>query len=132
MRSRSSIAVDSTLRSVVFPLPVPPAMTRFLRARTARVRNSAISGAIEPRATRSAIVIVLAVNLRMVTHGPRLASGGMIAFTREPSGRRASTSGEDSSMRRPSGLTMRSSAARTASSSVKRSAVSSIRPLRSM
>ena len=33
--------------------------------------------------------------------GPSMASGGMIALTREPSGRRASAIGDDSSMRRP-------------------------------
>jgi len=49
----------------------------------------------------------LALNLRIVMHGPRLARGGMIALTREPSSRRASTSGVDSSIRRPSGVTMR-------------------------
>ena len=37
----------------------------------------------------------------MVSAGPRTASGGMIALTREPSGRRASTIGEASSTRRP-------------------------------
>ena len=40
-------------------------------------------------------------NLRMVSAGPATASGGMMAFTREPSGRRASTIGEASSTRRP-------------------------------
>ena len=37
----------------------------------------------------------------MESSGPSTASGGMTAFTREPSGRRASTIGEDSSTRRP-------------------------------
>ena len=40
-------------------------------------------------------------NFRIVSSGPDSDSGGMIAFTREPSGRRASTSGDDSSIRRP-------------------------------
>ena len=40
--------------------------------------------------------------------GPSSASGGMIALTREPSGRRASTIGELSSIRRPTFDTMRS------------------------
>jgi hypothetical protein len=44
----------------------------------------------------------------------------MTALTREPSFRRASTSGVLSSMRRPRGVTMRSMHDRTASSSVKR------------
>ena len=38
---------------------------------------------------------------RIDSTGPSSASGGMIALTREPSGRRASTIGLDSSMRRP-------------------------------
>ena len=40
-------------------------------------------------------------NFRIVSVGPDTASGGMMAFTREPSGRRASTIGEASSTRRP-------------------------------
>ena len=55
----------------------------------------------------------------MVSAQPLTASGGITAFTREPSGRRASTMGELSSMRRPSGVTMRSMTARTAASLLK-------------
>ena len=44
----------------------------------------------------------------MVSTGPSSASGGSTTFTREPSGRRASHSGSDSSARRPSGARMRS------------------------
>ena len=71
-------------------------------------------------------------NLRIVMHVPRTASGGITALTREPSLRRASSSGDDSSIRRPSGVTIRSSTERTDSSSVKRSAVGWMRPARSM
>ena len=39
---------------------------------------------------------------------PSTASGGMMALTREPSCRRASTIGDDSSTRRPTRETMRS------------------------
>ena len=49
-----------------------------------------------------------AENFRIVTTGPTNESGGMIAFTREPSVRRASTMGLDSSTRRPIGAMMRS------------------------
>ena len=45
---------------------------------------------------------------RMVTHGPSIASGGITAWRREPSGRRASTIGDARSRRRPSGPTTRS------------------------
>jgi hypothetical protein len=37
----------------------------------------------------------------MVNAGPSMASGGTMALTREPSGRRASQIGEASSTRRP-------------------------------
>ena len=49
-----------------------------------------------------------AENFRMVMTGPTNDRGGMIAFTREPSVRRASTIGLDSSTRRPIGAMMRS------------------------
>ena len=45
---------------------------------------------------------------RIDMEGPSSASGGMMALTREPSGRRASTMGDDSSTRRPTRETMRS------------------------
>ena len=44
----------------------------------------------------------------MESSGPSTASGGMMAFTRDPSARRASTMGELSSTRRPTADTMRS------------------------
>ena len=44
----------------------------------------------------------------MVMHGPFRASGGMITLTREPSTKRASAIGLDSSTRRPTVETMRS------------------------
>ena len=72
------------------------------------------------------------MNFRMVTTGPMSESGGMIAFTREPSGRRASTIGEASSQRRPSGATMRSMIRRTWSSFSNLMSVSSSRPRRSI
>ena len=39
----------------------------------------------------------------MVTQGPSTASGGITAWSRDPSGRRASTIGDERSSRRPSG-----------------------------
>jgi len=47
------------------------------------------------------------LELRMVRAGPSMASGGTMTLTREPSGRRASQIGDDSSTRRPIWLTMR-------------------------
>ena len=67
----------------------------------------------------------------MVSVGPRSASGGRMTLTRLPSGRRASTIGEDSSTRRPTAVTMRSITWRYCASSVKRTSVCSTRPLRS-
>ena len=55
----------------------------------------------------------------MVTQHQRVVAGGMAAFSREPSGRRASTIGEDSSSRRPSGPISRLTSARSSSSSSK-------------
>ena len=57
-------------------------------------------------------------NFRIVSVGPRSESGGMIALTRLPSGRRASTIGEASSTRRPTCETMRSMIRSTCASSV--------------
>ncbi len=66
-----------------------------------------------------------------VIAGPRTASGGMIAFTREPSGRRASTIGEASSTRRPMREMILSMMRRRCASSRNFASVSVILPLRS-
>jgi hypothetical protein len=63
--------------------------------------------------------------------GPSIASGGMMAFTREPSGSRASTIGLDSSMRRPTRETILSMIFIRWSSSLKLTSVASSRPRRS-
>ena len=71
-------------------------------ARARRRRGTARPcGVSVPNLIRSSIVYGSRANFRIVSVGPRSASGGMIAFTRLPSGRRASTIGDDSSMRRP-------------------------------
>ena len=62
---------------------------------------------IEPNLTSWSSVSLSFLNLRMVSAGPSIASGGAMTLTREPSGRRASQIGEDSSTRRPTWLTMR-------------------------
>ena len=113
MRSRLGRKLLSTLRSVVFPEPVPPEMMMFFRTATQTARNRTMSGEMEPKRTRSPALSGVLENLRMVMEGPTSESGGMMAFTREPSGNRASTMGELSSMRLPRGATMRSMAART-------------------
>ena len=116
MRSSPGMADDKTLSSVVLPEPVPPETRMLQRAITERRRKRAMRSSSEPSLIMSSTPSRLVGNLRMVTQGPRSATGGMTALTREPSGRRASTIGVDSSMRRPSGVTMRSMARRRASS----------------
>ena len=111
---------DSTLSRVVLPEPVPPDTTMFRRLTTQARRNSAIWSVIEPKRIRSETSSFFFENLRMVTVGPSIEQGGMIAFTREPSGRRASTIGHLRSMRRPSGRMMRSITFSTWSSFAKR------------
>jgi len=61
-----------------------------------------------PTLIRSSIRILSERNFRTVIVGLFGETGGMITLTREPSGKRASTIGCDSSTRRPMGATMRS------------------------
>ncbi len=100
--------VDSTLSSVVLPARVPPLISMFRRARTQCSRNSSIGRVIVRLFTRSWACSRSAGKRRIESSGPSTASGGMIAFTREPSASRASTIGELSSTRRPTPLTIRS------------------------
>ena len=67
----------------------------------------------------------------MVSSGPDSDSGGTTTFTREPSARRASHSGDASSTRRPSGARIRSIAWSSSASDANATEVGSIRPLRS-
>ena len=85
----------------------------FLRTATQTARNCMMSAETEPNRIRSAASKGLRENFRIVIVGPTSDSGGMIAFTRLPSGSRASTIGELSSIRRPSGATIRSIAEST-------------------
>ena len=78
------------------------------RASTQALRKSNISGVAVPNLIRSSTVNGDAENFRTVTTGPMSDKGGMIALTRDPSVRRASTIGLDSSMRRPIGAMIRS------------------------
>ena len=102
MRSSFGIAAESTLSVVVLPEPVPPEMRTLSLPRTQASRNWAAlrreRAEAEQVLHRERVLAELADRQR---RGPCTASGGMMAFTREPSGRRASTIGEASSMRRP-------------------------------
>ena len=100
MRSWFGMAVDIAFRSVVLPEPVPPEIRMFSSACTQRSRKSTGRAVSVPSWTRSFRSSRL-LNLRIVISGPVSESGGSTAFTRLPSGSRASTIGDDSSIRRP-------------------------------
>ena len=123
---------ESTLSVVVLPEPVPPDTNTLSLASTQTRRNSNISGVAVPKRMRSSTVNGLAENFRMVMTGPTSESGAITAFTREPSASRASTRGLDSSMRRPSGVMIRSMIRRTCSSLWKATSTRWILPCRSM
>ena len=130
-RSAAGISAESTLSKVVLPDPVPPLTSRFRLPRTAGRSRSAPSGRSDPAATMAARSGTAGVKRRMATTGPSTEAGGIMAWRREPSGRRAATAGEARSRRRPSGAMARSTAATTAAASGKRTAARSSRPARS-
>jgi hypothetical protein len=104
----AGIAADSTFRKVVFPLPVPPDITILSLAFTAACKKSAISSVKEPKLIKSAILNGSLLNFLIEITGPFKETGGITAFTRLPSRRRASTMGELSSILRPIGAIIRS------------------------
>jgi hypothetical protein len=79
---------------VVLPLPAPPDTTMLARPRTHDSRKRIIRGPTDARSTNSSGVMGAGENLRIVSVGPRSERGGTIAWTREPSGSRASTHGD--------------------------------------
>ena len=128
--TRSSLAMkpERMLSSVVLPAPVPPETRMLSRAPTAAFRNSSIGCVSDSRSTRSWAPSRSVRKRRIDIAGPSSASGGMMTLTREPSCSRASTIGVDSSMRRPTALTMRSMICIRCLSSRKTMSVSSMRP----
>jgi hypothetical protein len=90
------------------PAPVPPEIRMLILARTAAARTSSMSREMLLFSSILSAVSGLVPNRRIETAGPSSASGGMMAFTRDPSGSRASTIGDDSSTRRPTAPTIRS------------------------
>ena len=80
----------------------------LIRALTAADSTSIISGETVFNWTSWLAASGPVPKRRMDKEGPSSASGGMMALTREPSGSRASTIGEDSSTLRPTRDTMRS------------------------
>jgi hypothetical protein len=72
------------------------------------------------------------LNFRIVISGPLRLRGGMMMLTRLPSGRRASTIGDDSSTLRPTSATILLMIRRMCDSSSKRTFVSNSLPWRSI
>src|SRR5258707_8803110 len=83
---------DSALSSVVLPEPVPPEIRMFSRQRDAIFNTVAIAGEMLPPAAIVSRVMLFFENLRIEIDAPSSANGGMMKFTRLPSGRGAATS----------------------------------------
>ena len=130
-RSPAGISRDRAFMNVVLPAPVPPLTRMLSRAFTPIRRAAAIAG---ERTWRSAIASRLVPRMmkrRIEIAAPSRARGGMMTLTREPSGRRASTMGLDSSTRRPTPPAIRCAMWRRCWASRKRTSTGSRRPLRS-
>ena len=95
IRSSLGIKLDSTLRNVVLPLPVPPDINRLYFALTAFSRNAATSVLTEPSSINFSMVRGISKNLRTVIIGPFNATGGRIIHTLEPSASLVSTIGTE-------------------------------------
>ncbi len=124
-RSPAGAHPASALSSVVLPAPVPPATTRFQPAVTASASSSA-TGSAHQAASGSGRT----EKRRTARQGPSTDTGATTAWTRDPSGRRASTTGLDRSTRRPRGVTIRSISSST-SDRLSRRPVATSAPCRS-
>ncbi len=131
IRSSPGIAPERALSVVVLPEPVPPLTSTEARAATHIASSSASSAGSVPPPTRSRSEKPSRRKRRTVRQGPLSDSGGITTFTREPSARRASQSGEASSTRRPSGARIRSIACTRSASESNATSVRSSRPRRS-
>ena len=131
MRSFSGIKEDRTFRVVVLPEPVPPETNILILAWIQALIKSAIFLSKVPKVMRLSTDKALVANLRIVIHGPIRERGGIIILTREPSSKRASTKGTDSSICLPIGDKIRSMIFITWLSSWNCISVSWRRPMRS-
>ena len=132
IRSALSMKPVRQFSSVVLPDPVPPEI-RILQPACASAANTVAAGCGRlSQRTRSSRVIFSRRKRRIVSDAPFRLSGGAITFTRDPSARRASQIGLDSSTRRPTRATMRWHTFIRWRSSRKRISVFSIRPPVSM
>ena len=111
MRSSLGMNCDSTFKSVVLPLPVPPETTMFSLRSTQALMKRAISAVIEPKETSRSTVSLSLKNLRMEMVVPLRAIGGSTTWMRDPSGRRASRRGRSSLSGRPTNWAMLRAAA---------------------
>ena len=132
MRSSLSIEPVRQLSSVVLPEPVPPEISTLQRTRPMISSSVLASGEIDLYLTSCSSFSRSFLNLRMVSAGPSIASGGAMTLTRLPSGRRASQIGLNSSTRRPTWLTMRWQMFISCALSAKRIAVFCTLPATSM
>ena len=130
-RSFGAMNADKALSIVVLPEPVPPDTTMFNRDFTTPLSSSIIPSVRERHATRSSGISLSVPKRRIDSSGPSTESGAMMALTRDPSARRASTIGEDSSTRRPTCETILSIMRSRWLSSLNETLVNSSWPLRS-
>ena len=130
-RSPSGISLDNAFMNVVLPAPVPPLMRMLSRAFTPMLNSSAIAGESTWCSAMSARLVPRITKRRIEIAAPSSASGGMMMLTREPSGRRASTIGLDSSIRRPIQPAIRCAMCSRCCASRKRTSTGSSRPRRS-
>ena len=101
MRSSAGMKPEITFSKVVLPLPVPPEIKILIFA-FANAPNNVATGRVKLlNPSRSGIDKGFTEKRRIDRIGPSIANGGIMALTREPSGKRASTMGLDSSIRRP-------------------------------
>ena len=76
---------------------------------TAACNKPAAPALIDPSFTRSGSLRARTINLRMLILGWLRVTSGITACKRDPSGKDASTNGDERSKRRPEGFSMRSS-----------------------
>src|SRR6516165_11699062 len=131
IRSSGGMNADSALSIVVLPLPVPPDTISEMRPFTAASSTSTICGRIALTSTRRSIENGRLENFLIETRGPSTAIGRTATLTRDPSGSRASTVGQDSSKRRPTPDTIFWTMRSRCASSLKWTVVSSSLPKRS-
>ncbi len=130
-RSESGMNTDKALSKVVLPAPVPPETMRLMRALTQAARKSSISGASDSLTRRSWAVSGRVPKRRIDTSGPLSAGGLRTMFKRLPSGSRASTMRDLSSIERPEPVSIRRTTCNKCSSSSKAASEVSSRPRRS-